>query len=60
MGTGKSKRIVIIELYFKEYCVYGYYLILLPTRLESAYSLIRDAHEILGQSLGTFMKSRPI
>ena len=60
MGTRKSKGIVIIELYFKEYCVYGYYLILLLTRLESAYLLIRGAHEIWEQSLDTFMKSRPI
>ena len=28
--------------------------------LESAYSLIRGCHEIWGQSLGTFMISRPI
>ena len=28
--------------------------------LESAYSLIRGAHEIWGQSLGTFMISSPI
>ena len=32
----------------------------LLARLESAYSLIRAAHEIWGQSLGTFMISRPI
>ena len=34
--------------------------VLLLARLESAYSLIRGAHEIFGQSLGTFMISRPI
>ena len=34
--------------------------VLLLARLESAYSLVRGAHETWGQSLDTFMISRPI
>ena len=32
----------------------------LLARLESTYSLIQSAHEIWGQSLGTFMMSKSI
>ena len=37
----------------------GFYIIFAGS-LESAYSLIRGSHEIWGESLGTFMISRPI